>query len=121
MLIILLSLATLFYLGVIPFTSTFFSSSPNLTCTQLRAGCSMYVRDGIDLWLIKWKNNGWMTSQRKEVKNIDLWMQLDALACQRQIKWHWVRGHAGHPDNERADLLARNAIVQQIMQHEILD
>jgi ribonuclease HI len=80
---------------------------------------SMYVRDGIDKWLATWKKNGWRTSQKTEVKNIDLWKLLDEQAQKYSIEWHWIKGHAGHPDNERADVLARNAIVQQIMRAEM--
>jgi ribonuclease HI len=80
---------------------------------------SLYVRDGIDQWLPRWKTNGWRTAQKTTVKNIDLWQQLDALASGHDIEWCWIKGHSGHPDNERADLLARNAIVQQIMKAEM--
>ena len=80
---------------------------------------SMYVRDGIQQWLTRWKANGWRTAQKTEVKNIDLWQELDGLVANRTIKWHWVKGHSGHPQNDRADILARNAIVQQIMQAEM--
>lgn len=77
---------------------------------------SMYVRDGIDQWMKRWKENGWRTAQKTAVKNMDLWQKLDALASQYDIEWCWVKGHAGHAENERADFLARNAIVQQMMQ-----
>ncbi len=80
---------------------------------------SMYVRDGIDQWMKRWKANGWRTSQKTEVKNIDLWQKLDAIASQYSIEWCWIKGHSGHPENERADMLARNAIVQQIMKAEM--
>ncbi|WP_455379816.1 ribonuclease HI [Acidihalobacter prosperus] len=71
---------------------------------------STYVRDGITRWLPNWKKRGWKTASGQPVKNQDLWVNLD-LACQRhQIKWQWVRGHTGHPENELADRLANNAI-----------
>jgi ribonuclease HI len=72
---------------------------------------STYVKDGITQWIHKWKKNGWRTADRKPVKNVDLWQRLDAaLACHR-VEWFWIRGHNGHPENERADRLARAAIA----------
>jgi len=71
---------------------------------------SRYLRDGITGWIHNWKRNGWKTAARKPVKNADLWQRLDAALGKHQIEWHWVRGHAGHPENERADALARQAI-----------
>ena len=71
---------------------------------------SRYVRDGITQWLLGWKARQWRTADRKPVKNVDLWQRLDAAAARHQVEWIWVRGHDGHPENERADLLARNAI-----------
>ena len=67
---------------------------------------SSYVRDGIGKWIIGWKKNGWKTADKKPVKNEDLWRELDALAVQHDIEWLWVKGHAGHDGNERADELA---------------
>jgi ribonuclease HI len=67
---------------------------------------STYVRDGITKWLPRWKANGWQTTERKPVKNVDLWQRLDAAAARHEVSWHWVKGHAGHPENERADRLA---------------
>ncbi|KAA2256327.1 ribonuclease HI [Solihabitans fulvus] len=67
---------------------------------------SSYVKDGITSWLPKWKRNGWQTSARQPVKNADLWQQLDAAVATHEVAWHWVKGHAGHPENERADKLA---------------
>jgi ribonuclease HI len=67
---------------------------------------SEYLRNGITTWIHGWKARGWKTADRKPVKNIDLWQQLDALASQHEVAWHWVRGHSGHPGNERADALA---------------
>ena len=68
---------------------------------------STYVRDGITSWIGKWKRNGWKTAARKPVKNEDLWRRLDELTQARAVSWHWVKGHAGDPGNERADELAR--------------
>ena len=70
---------------------------------------STYVRDGITKWIHGWKRNGWKTAAKKPVKNEDLWRRLDGIATGHQIIWHWVKGHAGHPENERADELARLA------------
>jgi ribonuclease HI len=72
---------------------------------------SQYLRDGIMKWINNWKRNGWRTADRKPVKNVDLWQRLDAALKRHQVRWHWVRGHAGHAMNERADQLARDAIV----------
>lgn len=71
---------------------------------------SQYVRQGITEWLANWKRRGWKTADRKPVKNVDLWQRLDAAAAAHCIEWHWVRGHSGHPENERADALANEAI-----------
>jgi len=72
---------------------------------------SQYVRNGITAWIFNWKKNGWRTADKKPVKNVDLWQQLDAALQRHQVRWHWVKGHAGHPENERADQLARDAIA----------
>ncbi|MFM2128669.1 MAG: ribonuclease [Pseudomonadota bacterium] len=71
---------------------------------------SQYVKDGITQWIDNWKRNGWKTAARKPVKNDDLWKRLDAARARHRVSWHWVRGHDGHPENERADELARNAV-----------
>jgi len=71
---------------------------------------SQYVQKGISAWIHNWKRNGWRTSDKKPVKNADLWQILDGLAKQHEIKWLWVKGHAGHPGNERADALANRGI-----------
>ncbi len=71
---------------------------------------SQYVRRGMTEWLKSWKLKQWRNSQNKPVKNADLWQELDSLAQKHEIHWHWVKGHAGHPENERADALATNAI-----------
>jgi ribonuclease HI len=73
---------------------------------------SQYLRDGIMSWINNWKCNGWRTADRKPVKNIDLWQRLDAALARHTVCWHWVRGHAGDPTNERADELAREGIAQ---------
>ncbi|WP_367137177.1 ribonuclease HI [Saccharothrix sp. HUAS TT1] len=67
---------------------------------------STYVRNGVLSWMAKWKSNGWLTTARQPVKNVDLWQRLDVAAASHQVEWHWVKGHAGHPENERADRLA---------------
>jgi ribonuclease HI len=67
---------------------------------------SQYVQKGISIWIHDWKKRGWKTSDKKPVKNAELWRQLDELAAQHTIEWIWVKGHAGHPGNERADALA---------------
>lgn len=71
---------------------------------------SSYLKDGITKWIHRWKAKGWRGSNNKDVKNIDLWQRLDQVAAKHTISWHWVRGHAGHPENERADRLATGAI-----------
>jgi ribonuclease HI len=71
---------------------------------------SQYLRDGITKWMHNWKKNGWRTSDKKPVKNVDLWKRLEAAAERHQIAWHWVRGHVGHDENERADELAREGM-----------
>lgn len=71
---------------------------------------SQYLRDGITGWIRKWKENGWRTAGKNPVKNRDLWQRLDAAIARHEIEWHWVRGHAGHTENERADALARRGI-----------
>jgi ribonuclease HI len=67
---------------------------------------SIYVRDGITKWLPRWKRNGWQTAANQPVKNADLWQRLDTVTNRHQVQWYWVKGHAGHPQNERADQLA---------------
>ena len=68
---------------------------------------SVYVRDGITKWIQGWQRNGWRTAAKKPVKNVELWQALQAALQQHDVDWHWVKGHAGHPENERADELAR--------------
>lgn len=71
---------------------------------------SVYVRDGISKWLRNWKRNGWKTAAKKAVKNEDLWRRLDAAQAPHAVDWRWIKGHAGHAENERCDELARQAI-----------
>ncbi len=71
---------------------------------------SQYVQKGISEWVHAWKRKAWRTADKKPVKNEDLWRRLDELARQHQVEWHWVRGHSGHPENERADKLANKGI-----------
>ena len=73
---------------------------------------SQYLRDGITQWIRNWKVRGWRTAGNKPVKNIDLWQRLEAAAARHDIEWIWLRGHAGHPENERADALARASITR---------
>ena len=70
---------------------------------------SKYVMDGVEKWMPNWKRNGWRTANRKPVKNVDLWQRLDAAVGRHTIEWFWVKGHSGHPENERADALAVTA------------
>ena len=74
---------------------------------------SRYVMDGVTRWLPRWKMNGWRTTDRKPVKNDDLWRALDALVASHHTSWKWVAGHSGHPENERADALARAALERE--------
>ncbi|GAB4176009.1 MAG: ribonuclease HI [Rhodocyclaceae bacterium] len=73
---------------------------------------SQYVQKGISEWLRAWKARGWRTADRRPVKNVDLWQALDRVASQHRVEWHWVRGHSGHAENERADRLARRGIEE---------
>ena len=79
---------------------------------------SRYLKDGITSWIRKWKRNGWKTSTGAPVKNKDLWLALDEASQRHTIDWNWVKGHAGHPENERCDELARSAILDQAT-HEV--
>ena len=72
---------------------------------------SNYVRSGITGWIHGWKKNGWRTADKKPVKNVELWQELDRLREMHHVTWHWLKGHAGHPENERADELARIAMA----------
>ena len=74
---------------------------------------SVYLRDGITKWIDGWKRNGWKTAAKKPVKNVDLWLRLEAAMADHTIEWRWVKGHAGHPENERADRLATGAVPRR--------
>ena len=73
---------------------------------------SSYVKDGITKWIHGWKKRGWKTADKKPVKNMDLWQRLEKALERHEVEWHWVKGHAGHPENERADELARQGVEQ---------
>lgn len=75
---------------------------------------SQYVQKGISEWMVGWKKRNWRTADGKPVKNQDLWLQLDSLSQLHSIKWKWVKGHSGHPENERADALANQGVLQAI-------
>lgn len=83
-------------------------------CTVVITTDSQYVRLGITEWMPKWKKNNWRTSQKQPVKNIDLWQQLDHEVSRHKVTWHWVKGHSGHPENERADELANRGIYEML-------
>ena len=68
---------------------------------------SAYVKNGVSQWIHGWKRNGWRTADKKPVRNVDLWHRLDAAQARHEVSWQWIKGHAGHPENERADELAR--------------
>ncbi|ALE04053.1 ribonuclease HI [Bartonella ancashensis] len=73
---------------------------------------SVYVRNGTTTWLENWKKNNWRTTSKNSVKNVELWQALDDARSRHNVRWHWIKGHVGHPDNERADELARRAITE---------
>ena len=79
-------------------------------CQVLLVTDSQYVMKGITEWMVNWKKRGWRTAARKPVQNVDLWQRLDAALAQHEVRWEWVRGHSGHPENERADALANRGI-----------
>jgi len=81
-------------------------------CSVTLSTDSIYVRDGITKWVHAWQRNGWRTADKKPVKNADLWQALVEAAAPHRINWEWVKGHAGHPENERADRLACDAAAQ---------
>ncbi|WP_242521618.1 ribonuclease HI [Motiliproteus sp. SC1-56] len=81
----------------------------NEPCHVVLTTDSQYVRQGITQWISGWKRKGWKTASKAPVKNVDLWKRLDELAQKHQVEWHWVKGHSGHPENERVDDLARAA------------
>lgn len=80
-------------------------------CTVEMHVDSSYVKDGITKWIHGWKKNGWKTADKKPVKNAELWQRLDAALTRHRVSWHWVKGHAGHDGNERADELARHGMA----------
>ena len=84
-------------------------SLPDATPAELHTD-SQYVKDGITKWMNNWKRNGWRTASKEPVKNVDLWKRLDTAAQRHHVSWHWVRGHVGHDENERADELAREGM-----------
>ena len=81
-------------------------------CRVVLSTDSRYVMDGLTKWLAGWQRNGWRTASKQPVKNADLWQELIAAAAPHRIRWEWVKGHAGHPENERADRLASDAALQ---------
>jgi ribonuclease HI len=82
------------------------------TCAVAIYTDSQYVKNGMTSWIHGWKKNGWQTAAKKPVKNAELWQDLDAQCRRHTIAWHWVKGHSGHPENERADALARQGVEQ---------
>ena len=86
----------------------------NRSCDIIITTDSNYVKDGITKWIHNWKKNGWKTANKKPVKNKELWLELDDLVMQHKINWKWIKGHSGHPENERADQLANQAIDNHI-------
>ena len=88
-------------------------NSLNRPCTIIITTDSTYVKNGITKWIHKWKNKNWITSQKKPVKNKKLWQELDEAIKQHEITWEWVKGHSGHPQNEKADALANEAIEKK--------
>lgn len=83
-------------------------------CQVILTTDSQYVRKGITEWIRNWKKNDWKNSKKKPVKNRDLWQQLDEQVQRHDMTWHWVKGHSGHPENERADALANKAIDEML-------
>ena len=83
----------------------------NRPCNIIITTDSNYVKNGITKWIHNWKKNGWKTANKKPVKNKELWENLDSLTKSHTIDWQWIKGHSGHPQNERADTLANNAII----------
>ena len=83
----------------------------NRKCKIVITTDSNYVKNGITDWIKSWKNNGWKTAKKSPVKNKELWVKLDSLVANHDIDWKWIKGHSGHPQNERADELANEAII----------
>jgi ribonuclease HI len=78
---------------------------------------SNYLRDGITKWIRKWKTNGWRTADKKPVRNAEMWQRLEEACARHNVRWHWVRGHSGHDQNERADELAREGMAPFLAAH----
>lgn len=87
-------------------------------CVVSLTSDSQYLRQGITKWIFNWKKRDWKTADKKEVKNKDLWQRLDTESARHQITWHWVKGHAGHDENERCDELARSAAEAPSLEDE---
>ena len=85
----------------------------NRSCKIIITTDSNYVKNGITDWINNWKTNGWKTAKKQPVKNKDLWIALDKLVSTHNITWKWIKGHSGHPENERADQLANEAIISK--------
>ena len=88
----------------------------NAPCKVVLTTDSKYVMDGITQWMANWKKRGWKTASKQPVKNVDLWQRLDAAVQRHEIDWQWVKGHSGHPGNERADALANRGIDEMKQQ-----
>ena len=88
----------------------------NAPCQVVLISDSKYVMDGITQWMANWKKRGWKTASKQPVKNVDLWQRLDAAVQRHEIDWQWVKGHSGHPGNERADALANRGIDEMKQQ-----
>ena len=86
----------------------------NRPCDVVICTDSQYVKNGMESWIHNWKKNGWKTSGRQPVKNADLWQQLDEQVARHRVRWQWVKGHAGHAENERADALANRGVEQAL-------
>ena len=84
----------------------------NRPCDVVICTDSQYVKNGMESWIHNWKKNGWKTAGRQLVKNADLWQQLDEQVARHRVRWQWVKGHAGHAENERADALANRGVEQ---------
>lgn len=88
-------------------------------CAVVLTTDSRYVMDGVTQWMVNWKKRGWKTASKQPVKNVDLWQRLDAATQPHEIDWQWVKGHSGHPENERADALANKGIDEMNRQKGI--
>ena len=86
----------------------------NRPCDVVICTDSQYVKNGMESWIHNWKKNGWKTAGRQPVKNADLWQQLDEQVARHRVRWQWVKGHAGHAENERADALANRGVEQSL-------